>query len=156
MQVGIRPYVIAVSVLLGVVFPRSTAADPISLITNSNLGFGQAVATFTAGSVIVTPGGGRSATGGVILGNSFGASSASFTVTGDLGTTYSISLPGSCTLTGSSSTMSADTFESLPSGSGNLGTGGTQTLTVGATLRIGAPQAPGAYSGTYVVAVAYN
>jgi hypothetical protein len=45
---------------------------------------------------------------------------------------------------------------SSPSGTGNLGLLGTQTVTLGATLHVGPGQAAAAYSGTYPVTLAYN
>ncbi|WP_373861577.1 DUF4402 domain-containing protein [Burkholderia multivorans] len=39
---------------------------------------------------------------------------------------------------------------------GTAGTAGTQTVYVGGTLNVAGNQAPGAYSGTFNVTVAYN
>ena len=44
----------------------------------------------------------------------------------------------------------------IPSGAGQLDALGNQTLTIGATLNVGANQAPGDYSGSFSVTVAYN
>ncbi len=53
--------------------------------------------------------------------------------------------------------MTVDTWTSSPTPTGTL-TGGTETLTVGATLNVGASQAAGTYiSGTpFDVTVNYN
>lgn len=129
----------------------------ISLAKTADLAFGDAVAGGTAGTVVVTPAGARSATGGTTLGSSSGVSAASFTVTGDPSSTYSITLPGSTTLTFAViNTMTANTFTSNPSSTGTLSAGGSQTLTVGATLNVGASQAAGTYTGSFNVTVAYN
>lgn len=132
------------------------ALADIGLATNGGLGFGQIIVTGTSGTVTVTTTGSRSASGGVALGNGFGVSPATFTVTGEADTAYGITLPSSVTLTGGQGSMVMDTFTSSPSGSGNLGPGRSQAVSVGATLHVGASQPPGSYSGTYAVTVAYN
>lgn len=148
---------VALLLLLAILLARRAAAVVgINLTANSNLGFGQAVATVTPGAVTVSPEGVRTVSGGVVLGNGFGASAASFTVTGEPNVNYSITLPSSGVLTGAGSSMSVDEFTSSPDGSGNLGPGGTQVVTLGATLHVGAPQLSAAYSGTYFVTVSYN
>jgi hypothetical protein len=74
-----------------------------------------------------------------------------------LGTsTYTITLPGTITLTGvPSGSMTVGTFVSNPSGTGAL-TAGAQTLTVGGTLNVGAGQAAGVYSNTTDMTVTVN
>jgi len=52
--------------------------------------------------------------------------------------------------------MTVNTFTSTPSGTGQLSVLGSQALTVGATLVVGASQASGSYSGTFSVTVVYN
>jgi hypothetical protein len=122
----------------------------------SNLGFGQIVTTASAGTVTISSGGGRSASGGVVLGSSFGVGASSFAVTGDANASYSITLPSSCTPQAGGATMMADLFTSAPNGSGNLGPSGTQTVSLGATLHVGSGQAAGAYSAAYFITLAYN
>src|SRR5207249_2169946 len=105
----------------------------------------------TAGTVTVSPAGVRSATGGVALGSSTGVSAAAFTVTGDPLATYSVSLPGSATLSSGAASLTLDGFTSTPSGAGNLSLLGRQTLTVGGTLHVGVHQLSGTYTGTFSV-----
>jgi hypothetical protein len=137
---------------------RAAALIALNLTANSGLGFGRIVATATAGTVTVSPLGGRTSSGGVVLGSGFGASAAAFTVSGQPNTGYSITLPSSCTLSGGGSSMTADSFLSNPVNGMNVdvGPGGTASLTVGATLHVGASQRSAAYSGTYMVTVAYD
>ena len=54
--------------------------------------------------------------------------------------------------------MTVDTWTSTPSGTGTLSAGGSQTLTVGATLNVAGSQVAGTYvSGTpFTVTVNYN
>jgi hypothetical protein len=52
--------------------------------------------------------------------------------------------------------MTVNTFTSSPSVTGALSTGGTQTLTVGATLNVAAGQAAGTYTNATGVPVTVN
>ena len=128
----------------------------ITITKNTDMDFADVIATGSSGTVVLSTAGARSVTGGATLGNGTGAAAAAFTVTGDPASTYSISLPTSTTITSSPNTMTVNTFTSSPSGTGTLSGGGTQALTVGATLQVGASQAQGSYTGTFDVTVAYN
>jgi hypothetical protein len=128
----------------------------ITLVKGNDLSFGQLFVGPSPGTCVVTPLGTRSSTGGVQLGGGSGVGPASFTVGGDVLATYSITLPGSATMTNGGSSMTVNTFTSEPSGTGQLDALGNQALSVGATLHVGAVQAPGTYSGTFDVTVAYN
>jgi hypothetical protein len=87
---------------------------------------------------------------------------ATFTVTGNPLSTYAITLPvGVTTISNGVQTMTVDTWLSNPTPTGALNAGGTQTLTVGATLHVGLAQAVGLYtstlgSGDFTVTVNYN
>ena len=138
----------------------ATIVTPISIAEVVNMNFGNvAVQTATGGTVVMTPAGVRSTTGGVTLPAINGTvTAASFTVTGNGTYTYAITLPASAvTLTSGANTMTADTWTSTPTATGIL-TAGTQTLNVGATLNVAAAQAAGIYvSGTpFSVTVNYN
>ncbi|HXO20042.1 MAG TPA: DUF4402 domain-containing protein [Thermoanaerobaculia bacterium] len=158
MRVRARQLLAAAMALGAILLTRRAAAViAIDLTTNSNLGFGQIVATATAGTVTVSPLGGRTASGGVLLGNGFGASVASFAVSGQPNAGYSVTLPSSCVLSGGGSSMTADTFLSNPASAQNLvGPAGTASFTLGATLHVGGGQRSASYSGTYAVNVAYD
>jgi hypothetical protein len=162
MSARLRLFAAAAAALLAVLLARGAAAAVaaavagIVLTANSGLGFGQIVATPSPGTVTVTPAGLRSATGGVLLGSGLGVTAASFTATGDPNASFSLLLPTAATLCGGGGSMRVDTFTSSPGGSGVLGPGGTQAVSVGATLHVGAGQRPAAYLGTYDVIVAYN
>lgn len=129
---------------------------PISITKSTDLNFGDVVPTASSGTVVVTPAGARSATGGATLGSSSSVSAASFTVAGQANAAYTVTLPSSATITSGANSMTVNTFTSTPSGTGNLGAGASQTLSVGATLQVGANQAIGTYTGTFSVSVAYN
>ncbi|MFQ5775254.1 MAG: DUF4402 domain-containing protein [Kiloniellaceae bacterium] len=136
----------------GSVNVTATLGSVISISSTGNLDFGKVVPTGTAGTVTVTPAGVRSSVNVDLLGGT--VSAASFSVTGENGQAYAISLPSSATLTGPGANMTVDTFTddnptpSLP--------GGSDTFNVGATLHVGATQAAGVYSGSFAVTVNYN
>ncbi len=137
-----------------------TIIAPIAIAKNVDMNFGNIVAGAAIGTVVLVPAGTRSATGGAFLPSTLPGTvtAASFTVTGSTTYTYAITLPAAATtVTSGANTMTVDTWTSTPTVTGIL-TGGTQTLTVGGTLHVGASQAAGTYlSATpFTVTVAYN
>lgn len=132
-------------------------AAAIALSNTQGLAFGKFVAG-AGGTVTVSPGGVRSASGGVVLVPSGAGAAAQFAVSGDANVTYGISLPadGTVSLASGTNSMAVNTFTSSPSPTGTLSAGGAQTLSVGATLSVGSNQAIGSYSGTFDVTVNYN
>jgi len=138
---------------------NATIITPIAIAWGADMNFGNVASSTSAGTVILTPLGARSTTGGVTLPVTTGTvSAASFTVTGEAGFTYAITLPVvATTISSAGNNMTVNTWTSNPSGTGTL-TGGTSTLTVGATLNVGISQPAGTYvSGTpFTVTVNYN
>ncbi|MDH5387683.1 MAG: DUF4402 domain-containing protein [Gammaproteobacteria bacterium] len=129
----------------------------IGMTTNNGLSFGDISAGATSGTVIFTPGGASSATGGTTINSSAPGNPASFNVQGTPNASFSISLPISVLLTDAAShSMTVDNFTSSPTPSGVLDGSGQQTLFVGATLNVSANQAFGSYSGQMTVTVGYN
>lgn len=149
----------------GATSANATIVAPITITTGSAMSFGQVVVGASVGTVVLPHTGNRTRTGGATF-SSVGAGSpaaSSFTVTGETGYTYLVTLPSSAiTLSGTSgaaltgpATMTADTFtKSIVTG--DLAGDGTETFTVGATLNVAGSQATGAYTGTYTVQVDYN
>jgi hypothetical protein len=137
----------------------ATIVGPISLTLVDDMNFGNVAVGASGGTVIMTPAGVRSTTGGVTLPAITGTvAAAEFTVAGADGYTYAITLPvGATTITSGANTMTVGTWTSTPAATGTL-TGGSETLTVGATLNVGANQPAGTYlSGTpFTVTVNYN
>jgi Domain of unknown function (DUF4402) len=139
----------------------ATIVTPISIVKDVDMNFGNvAVQSTTGGTVVLSPAGVRTATGGVTLPTTATGTitAASFTVTGTGNYSYAITLPSTAlTITSGANTMTVTTFTSDPSGVGTL-TAGTQTLNVGATLNVSAAQAAGTYvSATpFDVTVNYN
>ncbi|MFT3937003.1 MAG: DUF4402 domain-containing protein [Chitinophagaceae bacterium] len=139
----------------------ATIVTPISIVKTVDMNFGNvAVSASTAGTVVLTPAGTRTSTAGVTLPATAGTvAAASFTVSGQATYTYAITLPGTAlTIANGANNMSVNAFSSTPSATGTLSAGGTQTLTVGATLNVAAAQAPGVYTSAtpFTVTVNYN
>lgn len=139
----------------------ATIVTPIAISKTSDMNFGNvAVQSTTAGTVVLPPSATptRTTTGGVTLPATAGTvTAAAFTVTGEDGYTYSITLPSSVTITDNTNSMTVNAFTSSPSATGTL-TGGSQTLYVGATLNVAAAQPAGEYvsSTPFNVTVNYN
>lgn len=132
--------------------------EAISITNTQGLAFGSFVAG-SGGAVTVSTEGVRSASGDVFLIPSSEGLAAHFTVSGAADATYSIQLPANDAvfLTGPGVDMAVNDFISSPSGAGGqLDSGGSQTLSVGATLTVGSGQVSGDYSGSFSVTVEYN
>lgn len=139
----------------------ATIIAPLSITKTVDMNFGDvAVSATTAGTVVLSPLGVRTTTGGTSLSLTTPGTvtAASFTVTGSGSLTYAITLPSSATtIANGANSMTVSTFTSLPSGTGLLALG-TQTLLVGATLNVAAGQATGVYTSAtpFTVTVSYN
>lgn len=135
---------------------NTTIVAAIAIAQAANLRFGSVAAGSSIGTVVMTPAGGRSKTGGVTLSNVDVGGAASFNVTGYSTSTYAITLPAAAlTIVNGANNMTVDTWTSTPSGTGAL-TAGAQTLTVGGTMHVGVAQAAGTYTGNFDVTVEYN
>lgn len=133
----------------------ATVYVALTITKTADLNFGGLLPGAAAGTVTVNPDGTRTGTGVTLVGGStFGA--ATFALSGQPNASYTIALPSSITITDGTNTMTVDTFTSNPSGTGQLDASGSATLRVGATLKVGANQPPGTYSGTFDVTVDYQ
>ena len=131
----------------------ATILAPLTITKTKDLDFGEIASTGSSHDVTVSPTGPMKGPGTSI--NLTAGTPAEFTITGESGHLYSVTLPGlgDVSLTGPGADMpvkdfSSDATSTLPSAS--------FTLHVGATLTVGASQTPGSYSGDFVVTVAYN
>lgn len=150
---------------------RTTIVPRLSLVKTADLDFGQIMASSTAsGSVTVTPTGSRSAGGGAALA---GGTVTAGEFTG-LGTrnqlvVFSFASPSVLlTRVSGTETMSVDSFilgATTADGLNDLGNSGRWRIIansgqfrmpVGATLRVGANQPPGAYQGTFTLTAVYQ
>ena len=138
----------------------ATIVTPIAISKTVDMNFGNVAVSATAGTVVLTPAGSRSLTGGVTLPTIAGTvAAASFNVTGANNYTYTITLPSTALpITSGANTMSVNSFTSNPATTGTLSATGSQTLNVGATLNVSASQAAGSYTSVtpFTVTVNYN
>lgn len=126
---------------------------PIGITGDTALSFGDIVATASGGTVTVSTAGLRTASDtDLIVATAGTTTAASFTVTGQQDFTYAITLPAIFDVTSGTDTMGVGTFVSAPDATGTL-TLGTETVTVGATLTVGAAQASGAYTNANALAI---
>lgn len=141
-------------------FAAPHAWSQIAISNTSGLAFGKFSAG-AGGTITVDVNGARTRSGGVMLLSSGAGTAAAFGIrdpdAANLNKTYIITLPanGTVTLASGSNTMAVNNFISNPSGTGIM-TAGTQPLTVGATLSVGANQPTGNYSGSFSVTVNYQ
>jgi hypothetical protein len=141
----------------------ATIVTPISIVKTLDMSFGN-IYSAAAGTVILDPAGARTVTGGATLAPGGTITPATFTVSGTANVTYSITLPNAAiTLTSGANSMTVGgaapgLWTSSPTPTGTIGAGGNQTLTVGATLNVGAAQPAGIYNSTapFTVTVNYN
>ncbi|MFL6672229.1 MAG: DUF4402 domain-containing protein [Massilia sp.] len=128
--------------------------------TTRSLVFGRFVAG-TGGTIVLTPAGARTRTGGVALVPST-VSSASFSYNDNAANKASaaviISLPpdGNVTLTSAGGSMALTAFTSNPAPGAGVLSGGSLTFTVGATLNVGANQPTGSYTGSLPITIQYQ
>lgn len=136
----------------------ATVVTPISISqANAGLDFGKFSAG--AGGTVTRPHtGDRTGSGVVLLGGTTGAA-ASFTVTGDGGATYTVTLPAdnmvAVTRVGGGS-MAINGFTKSLGNDDLVLAGGTQTFSVGGVLTVSPTQAAGAYAGDFPISVQYN
>ena len=133
--------------------------EPISIEWGGNMNFSNVVVSSkVAGTVLLAPAGTCKARGGVRLHATNGTVTAACVNVNGLGnSTYSITLPTTVTLTSGTNTIMANAFTSNPASSGLIAVGGSQVLSVGATLHIEAAKPAGLYIGTaFAVTVNYN
>ena len=139
---------------------NATIITPIAITKTVDLNFGNIAALTTVATVTVNPAGIRSSSNALSLPTATPGtiSAASFTVTGLANATYSIVLPSAFNVTSGGNTMEVNSFTSTPTPNGLLTAAGTQNLTVGASLIVGANQAAGTYTNANAlsVTVAYN
>lgn len=131
----------------------------LSVASTTELSFGTFAAGGTAGTVVMSATGNRSATGGVTLVSSSGGSQGGVSLTGTPSTSYSVSFPSSVTLTaiGGTATMNLGSFTTtLTGGQGILNSGGSGSFGIGGTLSVSANQPIATYGGSFTVTLSYN
>ena len=138
----------------GIASAAVVAPVTVAHTAGRQLSFGRFAVGTTAGTVVVAPGGGGSVTGGVgFVAGSANAADA-FSARGDPGRAIAIATGAGVVSAGRSLSMTFTTRPSLATTT--IPASGTRNFTVGGTLRVGAGQAPGTYSGSYAVTVSYQ
>ena len=135
-------------------------AAPIRLVAGTALQFGTIAQPVTGGTLTMSPQGTLTSTGDMGASSSIAQSgartAASFTLTGTPNALYSISGVTQVTISNGSKTMTVGQFTTnVAFAVGQIGTGGTATFTIGATLTASGGQATGSYSGTFPIIVTY-
>jgi hypothetical protein len=143
-----------------------TIVRPLSFVIDDNLDFGAVIRGTTAGTVTVAPNGTRTSTGGVILANGGGHKPASFAGRGTFNQRVDVSLgAASIFVNGPGTRMRVRTFvlgstptavlTATPQRFRIAAATGIFSFPVGATLEVGANQAPGKYTGTWSITLNY-
>lgn len=133
-----------------------------SAVETSQMNFGRFSPGPYGGQIIITPQGSLSVMGSVVKGSGI-HNAASFYVTGDSYTSFSINLPKSPTMltnTTNAKIMLVSDWVSVPSPGPGGGTleDGFQTVYIGATLEVGmlSNNPVGIYTGTYTITFDFN
>ena len=142
----------------------ATALTPITIIAGTALSFGSFAtsAAATAGTIMLTSGGTRTASGGTVLSAGGPGVVGTFTIGGSGNATFAVTYPpAATTLVGTTPGVTA--LFGTTAGAGatyGLGTaalsGGAYTLNVGGILTVPAAVAAGSYTASYPVIVEYN
>lgn len=133
-----------------------------SAVETSQMNFGRFSPGPLGGEIILTPQGTISVLGSVARGSGL-HNAASFYLSGDEKTTFSVNLPKSpaiLTCTTDEKTMVVKNWVSVPAPGPGAGTlqDGAQTVYVGATLQVGTinDNPKGIYTGTYMITFDFN
>jgi hypothetical protein len=141
----------------------ATIIQAITISKTADLGFGTIVKPTSGGANTITvssTGNSRSITGAGngVAANAAGVTSAAFTVTGEGGSAFSISVPSSFNMTSGTNTLVVTTSQSATTAtlSGSIGATGSQTFGVGGSFPVATNTTSGSYTGNFVVTVSYN
>lgn len=141
---------------------QAAVVAPLQITAGTNLRFGQFANATTAGTITIDPFGTVSTTGGMIGANTFaqtaaGRGNATFRMTGNPNATVGITVSTNVQVVSGINRMSITGFTGNVANSAIvLDATGAYTLAVGATINVNANQAPGSYSGTYILTVTYQ
>lgn len=142
-----------------------TVVRPLSFVIDDNLDFGTLIPSNVAGTVTMAPTGARTATNGIVLVGG-GHTTATFSGQGAFNQRVDISLgSNSIFITGPGAPMRVRTFVVGSTPTAVLTTAplrfriaaanGIFTFPIGATLEVGANQAPGKYTGNWSINLNY-
>jgi len=140
---------------------QAAIVEPIRIVAVNGLRFGQIARPSTIGTIVMSPLGVITATGGLLPSKAIVQTGTrgpgSFTITGDPNRAFRLILPiGSLILRSGTQIVRITAMSSNITGTPSLSATGSFALTVGATLLLGANQPIGTYSGTYTATVVYQ
>jgi len=138
---------------------KARVISPISLLNvdAQGLDFGSIVIGTSDSKVKVTATASivsNVASGDAVILTSTPQSAAKFTVSGESGKTYSITIPSNMTISFGANSLDIDNFVCSNGSGGTIGT--DDVFYIGAELAVPAAAIPGSYQGTFNVTVAYN
>jgi hypothetical protein len=135
------------------VTPTTLLAAATAVTSTQSLNFGKfAGGSGYSGTVTIDTTGARSSSGSVIrLGTVF--SPARFTITGNPGKAYTLTLPAAFTITSGTNQMNVTAVTASIPLSGAIPTGGELPFVVGGTLTVNSTQKNGIYSGALMISV---
>jgi hypothetical protein len=144
---------LAILLIVQLSMPSALLAAATSVTKTQDLNFGKIVGgSGYSGTVTINSSGARSSSGGVVLlGTVF--SPARFTITGNVGKTYTLTLPAEFTIISGTNQMNVSAISSSIPINGTIPTGGTLPFAVGGTLTINSVQRNSTYSGTFEISV---
>jgi hypothetical protein len=134
---------------------------PIALAGTADLAFGTVTRPRSgSGTVSIDAAtGDRILSGDGVIGIGSGPHRATYTVTGEGGQAYSVSVPATFTMTGPGDPITV-TLTTTASGmqtlDGSLGGAGTASIGVGGSFTLPSDKAGGNYSGSFVISVEYQ
>ena len=129
---------------------KATILKQVTLTKTADLDFGTIVTAPTAGTVTISPAGAKTCPAPLVCTGTVAA--AAFGIVGTTGQVVAITVPASVTLTSGSNNMTA----ALTGSAATRTLTGTDAVTVGGALSVGASQADGVYAGTFSVTVDYQ
>lgn len=133
---------------------------PLQIAPTDPLSFGQLTRPTAAGTVVMSPSGAITTTGGVLTSTAIAQTAprgpATFAVVGEAGRAFTIDLPRIAILRRGIRIMLLSAFRSNWTAGAVFSPTRTFPLSVGATLHVGANQTIGTYTGTYAVTVTYQ
>lgn len=142
----------------------ATVIQPITLVKTTDLAFGALVRpSLGSNTVTIDPNSGNrsiTGTGDASMTTNQTVSRATYSVAGEGGSTFSVTVPTSFTMrrAGGSETLPVALNASAIAGalSGSIGSVGSANFSIGGSLPLSATTVAGNYTGTFDVTVGYN
>jgi hypothetical protein len=135
----------------------ATLITPISIAKDVDLNFGTISSSATDGTITISNAGVASQTGGATLISGGAArTAAKFTVTGESGSTITVSCPTTINLTSGSNTLVVNAIAPDSGATTAIGSGGTKVINVGGTLVVPGASVGGVYTNTTDLTVTVN